>query len=119
MSIVAMFVVVPRYGVLGAAWVVTIAILLTRGVYLAVLICRVNGFPIRAYVAAIYGRPLATALPVAALGFALTTALPGRSWLELIAAGAVITAAYYSLAFFAVLERGHRMAVLTRLGLAA
>jgi O-antigen/teichoic acid export membrane protein len=119
MSIVAMLVVVPRYGVLGAAWVVTIAILLTRGVYLAVLICRVNGFPIRAYVAAIYGRPLATALPAAALGFALTTALPGRSWLELIVAGGVITAAYYALAFFAVLERGHRMAVLTRLGLAA
>ena len=118
-SVAALFVVVPHYGVLGAAWVVTVAILLMRGLYLAVLICRVNDFALGAYLTGIYARPLAVALPVAALAAALTSVLPGRSWFELIAAGALITGAYYTLAFFTVLETGHRSAVLSRLGLAS
>jgi len=116
LTVAALFVVVPAYGVLGAAWVVTLAILLMRGVYLAVLICRVNGFSIREYVQAIYARPLLTALPVAAVAFALYRLVPGTSWAELILAGAVVAGLYYVLAFFIVLESEHRAAVLARLG---
>lgn len=116
LTVGALFVVVPLYGVIGAAWVVTIAILLIRGVYLAILICRVNGFSIADYLASIYARPLVSAVPVAVAAAALHRLLPGGSWLELIAAGGVIATIYYGIAFFSVLESGHRSALLARLG---
>ena len=116
LTVAALFVVVPEYGVVGAAWVVTAAILLVRGVYLAVLICRVNGFPLREYITAIYAGPLLSALPVALIAFGLHRVLPGRSWTEVILAGAAIAAVYYALAFWSVLEPGQRAAVFARLG---
>lgn len=119
LTICALFVVVPVYGVLGAAWVVTLAILLLRGVYLAALICRVNGFSLTAYLRAIYARPLLVAVPVVAIAVALDRVLPGRTWPEVIAAGAAIALVFYGLSFFFVLEPSHRASVLARLGLAS
>jgi phosphatidylglycerophosphate synthase len=119
LTISVLFLVVPTYGVLGAAWVVTLAILLVRGVYLAILICRVNGFSLRAYVEAIYARPLLTAIPASLMAVVLCRAWPGRTWGELIVAGGVIASIYYATGFFTVLEGGHRHEILTRLGLGA
>lgn len=116
-TVVALFVVVPRYGVLGAAWVVTIAILTLRGVYLSALICRVNQFSLPAYLWAIYGRPSMIAVPLALLAPALQRVLPGRTWPELITAGAVLAATGYTLGFFFVIEPDHRARVLARFGL--
>jgi O-antigen/teichoic acid export membrane protein len=108
--------VVPRFGVLGAAWVVTASILLTRGLAVAVLICRVNGFPVASYLRGIYERPLLAAAPVALVALALRGLLAGTTWLELIVAAGAIALAYYAIAFVVVLEPRDRAPLLARLG---
>src|SRR5690606_33201599 len=100
LTVTALFIAVPRYGLAGAAWVITFAILLIRGVYLAALICRVNGFSLATYIGAIYGRPLLIALPVIATAMWLKRVLPGGTWPELIAAGIALAITAYGLSFF-------------------
>ena len=56
-----------------------------------------------------------SAVPVALVAVALRTFVwPGRSWLELILAGATIAALYFAIAFFSVLEAEHRQKLLLR-----
>jgi O-antigen/teichoic acid export membrane protein len=115
-TIAVLFFVVPRYGALGTAWVVAAALTLVRGIYLAVVMCRVNGLAIGAYLSAIYGRALGAAAPAVALATILRgTLLPGRSWLELIAAAVTIAAVYFVVAFFVVLDSATRAQFLNRL----
>jgi membrane protein EpsK len=114
-SVATLFLVVPRFGAFGAACVVALVLMLNRCVYLAVLMCRVNGLSIRQYLEAIYARPLASAVPAAAVAMALRTGiLPGRNWFELFAAAAAIAGVYFSIAFFTVLDAESRRQVLTR-----
>ena len=114
-STAALFLVVPRYGAFGAACVVATALMLNRCVYLAVLMCRVNGLSIREYVRAIYTRPIAAALPVIAIAALLRTAvLPGRNWFELVAAAAIVAIVYFVIAFFVVLDEPTRRQILVR-----
>lgn len=119
LTVTALFIAVPRYGLAGAAWVITFAILLIRGVYLAALICRVNGFSLTTYIGAIYGRPLLIALPVIATAMWLKSVLPGGTWPELIAAGIALAITAYGLSFFFVVDPSHRARLLARFGLAA
>ena len=108
-STAGLFLVVPSYGILGAAWVLTIANLLTRGVYLAILICQVNGFPLGEYVTAIYARPLLSGVPVLLIAVALRqTVWAGSNWLELISAAVVVAGTYFGIALFSVVEHDHR-----------
>jgi O-antigen/teichoic acid export membrane protein len=118
-TIAGLFLVVPRFGVLGAAWVVTVSILLTRGVAVAALISRVNGFSLVSYLRGIYERPTLVAMPAAVIAAVLHRVLPGTTWLELFAAAGAIASAYYGLAFFLVLEREHRTPLLARLSTAS
>jgi len=112
----ALFALAPRYGAYGVAWVVSLTITAVRGAFLAVLMCRVNGFALTEYLRAIYLRPLLAGIPAAALGLALRlTLLPGRNWLELIGAGALIAGVYFSIAFFTVLDADSRGHVVARL----
>jgi O-antigen/teichoic acid export membrane protein len=111
----SLFVLVPAHGVIGAAWGVTIAVLLVRGVYLAILICRVNGFSLLKYLRGIYARPLAAAFPVTALAVLMRMALSAATWPELVAAGVAIAGAYYSIAFFTVIEPAHRAMIVARI----
>ncbi len=114
-SIAAMFFVVPRYGAFGAACVVAVSLMVSRCLYLAAIMCRINGFSVYEYVDAIYTRALLCALPVIVVaGFLRFTVLPGRNWFELIAAGAIIAGLYFSLAFVAVLDTASRKLILLR-----
>jgi O-antigen/teichoic acid export membrane protein len=115
LSTTALFFIVPRYGVLGAAWVVSLAILMTRGVYVAIVICRINDFSLLQYVGAIYGRPVLVGAAVLAMAAVLPRVLPGGSWAELVLAGITICAVYYGLGFVTILEPGHRAAIFARL----
>jgi len=113
--IAALFLAAPRYGAYGVACVVSASITAVRGAFLAVLMCRVNGFSIAEYLNAIYSRPLATAVPVALLAVVLrVTLLPGRNWFELGAAAALVAATYFALAFVTVLDPEVRAQVLER-----
>jgi O-antigen/teichoic acid export membrane protein len=119
-TIAALFLVVPRYGAFGAAVVVSVALTAVRGVYLAVIMCRVNALSIRGYVDAIYTRALLAGGPALALAAALrATVLPGRNWFELLTAAGLVALAYFVVAFFVVIEPGLRGRVLDRLPSAA
>lgn len=114
-----LLVVVPTSGIQGAAWVVSLAILGGRGVFLAVMLCVKNGFSLPQYLGAVYGPGLGAAIPIVVFAVWLERAvLPGATWFELIAAGVLIAGTYFSLAFFLVLRPDHRHAVLSRIGLA-
>ena len=119
LTVSALFVVVPAYGLVGAAWVVTLSILLIRGAYLAALICYVNGFSLTAYVGAIYGRPLLVGIPVTLTAVWLKGVLPGGTWFELMAAGTMLALVAYGLSLFFVLDPVHRARLLARVGLAS
>ena len=104
-----LFLVVPTWGAVGAAWVISIGLTVGRGVYVAFLMCRLNGFSLRRYVVSIYARALAAAVPVFLVALGLRHfILPGRNWPELIAAGGIIAALYFTLAFFYVIDPGVR-----------
>jgi hypothetical protein len=112
--------VVPRYGALGAAVVVAVALTAVRGIYLAVIMCRLNALSIRAYVDAIYTRALLAALPAVGLAAALrATLLPGGNWFELLTAAGLIALVYFVVAFFVVIEPGLRAQILARIPRAA
>jgi O-antigen/teichoic acid export membrane protein len=114
--VAALFLVAPRYGAYGVAWVISVSITAVRGAFLAFLMCRINGFPLIDYLDGIYTRPFAAAVPVAVLAVALRlTILPGHNWLELVGAAAAIAATYFLIAFMTVLDAASRTAVLGRI----
>jgi O-antigen/teichoic acid export membrane protein len=114
-SIVGLFVFIPRYGAFGAACVVAVALMVNRCIYLAILMCRVNGLSIREYLDAIYTRPLLSAVPCVVLAMTLRVVLPGRTWFELIAAASLIAVLYFAVAFFVVLDPESRQQLLRRI----
>jgi hypothetical protein len=72
--------------------------------------------PFIEYMRGIYVRPLLTAIPVLALGWALKhSILPGRTWGELIAAGILCGGAYAAIAVFACIEPQHRALFFARI----
>jgi O-antigen/teichoic acid export membrane protein len=114
--VAGLFLLAPRYGAYGVACVVSVALTAVRGAFLAVLMCRVNGFALGQYLRAIYLRALLAAIPAAAAGLMLRlTLLPGRGWLELLAAASVVAGIYFSLAFFTVLDADSRGHIVARL----
>jgi hypothetical protein len=105
----ALLIVLPRYGILGAAWVTSALMVLNRGLYAAWLVSRQLDYGYARYLWSIYARPAACAAPVLALLFGLKSgALAGRNWTELFAAAAIAGAAHLALAFFICLDREHR-----------
>jgi O-antigen/teichoic acid export membrane protein len=115
-SIAALFLVVPRYGALGAAGVVAASLTLIRGAYLALVMCRVNALSLRTYLHAIYTRALVSAIPAVLVAVASRqTLLPGHGWTELLTAAALIAITYFGVAFFTVLDGGVRGQILARI----
>jgi len=115
-SVAALFLVVPRFGAFGAACVVATALMVNRCLYLALLMCRVNGLSVREYLDAIYARPLAAAVPAVLAAIPLRAALlPGRNWFELLGAAAAIAGMYFVVAVFVVLDREARRQIVLRL----
>ena len=93
--------VVPRYGIIGAAWVTAVCMVLNRGIVAPWLVSREMGFPFTYFIHSIYTWPFVAAIPVAALAYFLRiTILPGYSWLQLFTAGALVASVYLTAAFF-------------------
>ncbi len=102
---------VPRFGILGAAWVSAVLMVLDRGVFVPWALCRELRTAYLPFMASIYARPAAATVPVLGLCLWLKArALPGDSWLEMLIAAAIIAAAYYALAFLYCLEKVHQVA---------
>jgi O-antigen/teichoic acid export membrane protein len=101
--------VVPRYGILGAAWASALLMIAVRGLYTPWLVARALKTSLLHYMSGIYVRPLLAAVPTIALAYAMKLSIfPGRSWAELIAAGAITAGFYLSLAVFACIAPHHR-----------
>jgi hypothetical protein len=101
--------VIPRRGILGAAWTCSVLMFLNRGVFTPWLVARTLSIGFGHYMGTIYLSPLAAAVPVFAITYlAHATVLPGANWLQIFAAGALTGALYYALAFLICLDREHR-----------
>ncbi len=112
-STLAMTVVIPKFGIFGAACVASLFMLLIRGLYTPWLVCRSLSFRLVAYLSAIYGRPLLTALPVAAIAlWCKMHGLSGRNLTELLAIAATLALLYLGIAFFTCMEPAHRALLL-------
>jgi O-antigen/teichoic acid export membrane protein len=106
--------VVPRFGVVGAAWVITGLMILNRCLFAALLMSRELKVGYFWFLARVY-KPLLAAIPVGLLLYTLrVTALPGTSWSQLIVAGFTGVLCYAPLAFFFVLQPEHRQLLLVK-----
>ena len=102
-------VAIPRWGIVGAAWVSASLMILNRGLVVSRLVSKTIDMPFAQYVWSVYGPPALAMLPGLALSFWLrSTVLPGNNWMQILAVAAVAGPVYYLLAFFVALEREHR-----------
>jgi hypothetical protein len=113
LTVPLMIMAVKAYGIVGAAWVGAILMILDRGLWASFVMCRVVGYSWLAYLKAIYWRPFLCALPVTALMIWLkATVLARGGWPEFIIAGVITATTYPVLAwFFAVFPEHRRMAI--------
>ncbi len=108
-ALLLLVVAIPRWGIVGAAWVSASLTILNRGLIAAWLVSKTVGLPFARYVQSVYGPPVLAMLPVFALAVWLrSSVLPGNSWMQILAAAAITGVVYYALAFFFVIERRHR-----------
>jgi O-antigen/teichoic acid export membrane protein len=111
--VASLYFVVPQYGILGAAWVTSVLMVLDRGLFTPWLLCRHLNFGFGLYVRSIYLNPMLTALPAAAVAYGLKSAvLPGDNLIQVLAAAVLIAAAFYPVAFFSCVDPRHRPLVL-------
>jgi O-antigen/teichoic acid export membrane protein len=115
LAVGGLFLVVPRFGLAGAGWVLATLMALDRGVLVGVLFCReieVNPFT---YMVQIYTRPVALGAAMAlALWLLRTSWLPGDSWLQVGSALLIAGSLYTALAAALVLTPQHREQLLRR-----
>jgi O-antigen/teichoic acid export membrane protein len=108
-AVVALWMVIPRWGILGAAWTCSVLMILNRGFLAPWLVAKTLSLGFGHYMGTIYIRPLLAAVPVIAIAYlARGTVLPGTSCLQIFAAGALTGVLYYALAFAICLDREHR-----------
>jgi O-antigen/teichoic acid export membrane protein len=107
--------VVPRYGIVGAAWVSATLMIAVRGIYTPLLVSRALDYSFLAYMRRIYVRPLLAGVPALALAWALrATWLPGETWFQLAAAGCLTSLAYCAVALYFCVTPAHRSLLLSR-----
>lgn len=100
---------VKHYGILGAAWVGAILMILNRALWTSFVLCRITQYSWLAYLKAIYFRPLLCTLPAAALAvFLKATIFHAPRWQALIAAGLVTGTVYAALAWLYCVFPEHR-----------
>ena len=115
-NIAGLLFVLPRYGLLGGVWVLTVFCLLNRFLLASWLFSRELQISWLGYLTKIYASPLAVSTPLVALLFWLrSTSLPGQTWVQLGAAAAILFSLYAALALLFCVRADHRALVL-RLG---
>ena len=108
-SVAALYYVIPRYGLKGAAITAIGLMILDRGLYTPWYLCRVLRLSFWRYMAAVYARPLLIAIPLAAITYAVKAMLlPGRDFVEIAAASALTTALGWGFGLYTALEEEHR-----------
>jgi O-antigen/teichoic acid export membrane protein len=114
----ALVLVIPRFGIWGAAWVSAVLMIAVRGIYTPWLVSRALECSFLAYMSGIYVRPLLSAVPALAVAYAAkSTILPGQTWPELILAGCLTAGTYLAVALFACIAPHHRALFVGRIPL--
>jgi Polysaccharide biosynthesis C-terminal domain len=118
LSIIGMVLVLPRFGLLGAAWVSNGLMALNRGILACILLCKELGVSAWRYALRIYVAPCAIgALSFVVLLWLKKHGLPGRNWREIIEAGVLMMVPYALATYFFCLSAGHRAMVQRRVQL--
>ncbi len=107
--------VIPRFGVIGAACAIATLMILNRSLFTAFLISRELKVSYGWFLASVY-QPLLGAIPVGVLLYIIhATVLPGRNWPQLILAGLIAVVCYAPLAFFFSVQPQHRQLLIAKL----
>jgi O-antigen/teichoic acid export membrane protein len=113
LTVAVLWMVIPRWGIIGAAWTCSVLMILNRGFLAPWLVSKTLSIPFGHYMGSIYVRPLLAAAPVLAIAYALhATVLPGTNLVQVFAVGAIIGSVYYGIAFPLCLDHGHRAMVI-------
>jgi O-antigen/teichoic acid export membrane protein len=114
LNVVGMYFVVPSYGIVGAAWVVSVLMVLNRGLLTSWLLCRNTGFSFWKYLSGIYVWPMIGAAAALLAGWWMKEHyLSGRNWFEVLAGSAFMAGIFYAIAFLTCVEKQHRRLPLT------
>jgi O-antigen/teichoic acid export membrane protein len=109
LNVVATVLVLPRYGIYGAAVVTSVLMLVSRGIVTPWLLCRHLSLSFAKYMLGVLGRPLTIAAPFwIGLTVLHHTVIPGNNLRQLAAVGMVTTAGYFAGCYFLCLEPEHR-----------
>lgn len=109
LSVAGLWYVIPRYGLFATACLISILMILCRGLYVPYLVSRCLGMGYLRYFWEIYSRPLALMAPVAAVAWLMNRVIGQPAvWSVVLGGGAAMAACYYAAAYFFALERPHR-----------
>jgi len=105
----AMIVLLPRYGIFGAACAAAGFAVLNRAIVTPILLCRFMDYSLTRYLGQIYAIPLLIGVPMFGYAFWLSLhGIPGKNWFQLIGALALIAVPCYIACYFAAVEPDHR-----------
>ena len=108
-AVAALWLAIPRWGIIGAAWICSILMVLNRGILAPWLVSKTLSLGFGRYMATIYLRPLAAAAPVIALPIWRAPLFCPASIGSRSSPPAQLTGAfYYALAYLICLDRDHR-----------
>jgi O-antigen/teichoic acid export membrane protein len=108
-SAIGIALVLPRFGIYGAACVVAGFMVLNRGMICPWILCHQLHFSYFRYMAGIYTRPLLSAIVIGALAVGMKSfVVAGQTWGQLLIAVAVIGCAGLILCLFTCVEAEHR-----------
>lgn len=109
LGMIAMYLAIPRFGIMGAAWVTSVLMVLNRGLFTSWLFCGALGRNFGEYLRGIYAGPILIAIPVFAGGWWIKLHwLAGRTWVQLLTGMGLLAIVYYGLAFFICLKKEHQ-----------
>ena len=101
--------VLPRYGIIGGAYVISLCMVANRGLFAPWLVSREMRLSFPWFMHSIYTWPVVTAIPVALLATVLRfSILPGKTWFQLLEVSSFVTTLYFALAIFICLPASHR-----------
>lgn len=113
----AMWIVIPRYGIVGAAWIACATAIINRGCITPYILCRSLDLSWLTFMRSIYVSPLLFAIPTVLLGYWLKARVVGfQNWFQLLATLAVLSSQYYAVYFFGGVSRDHRVLVWSWVG---
>jgi O-antigen/teichoic acid export membrane protein len=112
LSVAGLCYVLPRYGIMGAAYLTAVLMIVSRGIVVPYAVSRYLEVGYGTYLWGIYGRALIIGTPVSIVTWLVNRAIgEPASWAVVLGGGTAMAACYYALVFFRGIEPGHRAMV--------